>query len=317
MAAQDELPERPPVHPGKWVATVFQRRRDLATLVDRTAQRVGARTVARRRLSSGEVQVVDLRLEGGHPDALAAHVRALPVAGEDVVLQPDNEDRCHMRLLVMDVDSTLIQQEVIDEIARAAGAHAEVAAITERAMNGELGFQASLRARVAALAGVSTSVFADVLARLQLTEGAQLLIGTMKALGGRVAIISGGFIEVVEPLRTRLGIDHAFANTLAVADGKLTGRVEGAIVDRPRKAALLAQIADAEGVPLTRVVAIGDGANDLDMLGRAGLGIAFNAKPAVRDEARHRLSQPSLRSVLYLLGLDDDAIARLSPSTGR
>ena len=247
-------------------------------------------------------------------DAVAARtaLRALGEArGLDFVLQRDGPTRRQKRLVVLDVDSTLIQQEVIDELARAAGAYDDVAAITARAMNGELSFEASLRARVAALKGVPATTFQDVLARIELTPGVLTLIRTVQRLGGRVAAISGGFIQVVRPLADRLGLDYAFANTLAVVDGKLTGELEGPIVDRARKADLVESIALAERIALDQVVAIGDGANDLDMLARAGLGVAFHAKPAVQAQAPCSLNQPGLDAVLYLFGLRASEIAAL------
>jgi phosphoserine phosphatase len=203
----------------------------------------------------------------------------------------------------MDVDSTLIQDEVIELLAEHAGRGAEVAAVTERAMRGELDFAESLHERVACLAGLPTSVLDDVRAAVRLTPGARTLCRTLRRLGFTLAVVSGGFIEVVGPLAAELGIEHAHANRLETADGRLTGRVTGEVVDRAGKAAALRRFAAAEKLPLARTVAIGDGANDLDMLAEAGLGIAFNAKPVVRAQADTSVTVPYLDAVLYLLGI--------------
>ncbi len=185
----------------------------------------------------------------------------------------------------MDVDSTLITAEVIELLADHAGSRAEVADITDRAMRGELDFAASLHARVATLAGLPTSVFAEVLAEVRLTPGATELLAELTRRGWPVGLVSGGFVEVVGPLADRLAIPRYRANALEVADGRLTGRLQGEVVDRAVKAATLREFAQQTGVPLHRTIAIGDGANDLDMLATAGFGIAFNAKPVVCDQA--------------------------------
>ena len=234
-------------------------------------------------------------------------------AGFDVSVSPAGIVRHGRRLVVMDVDSTLIRDEVIELLARRAGREDEVRRITERAMRGDLDFTASLTERVRALAGLPDSVFAEVLAAVRLTPGARTLIATLKELGLTVGVVSGGFAEVVVPLAEQLGIDYAHANRLEVVDGRLTGRVVGDVVDRATKARMLREWASAERLPLSRTIAIGDGANDLDMLAAAGLGIAFNAKPAVRASADTSLSLPYLDSVLFLMGLSreevDDATA--------
>ena len=224
----------------------------------------------------------------------------------------------------MDVDSTLIQDEVIELLAEHAGRGAEVAAVTERAMRGELDFAASLHERVACLAGLPESVLDDVRAAVRLTPGARTLCRTLRRLGFTLAVVSGGFIEVVGPLAEELGIQHAQANRLEVVDGVLTGRVVGEVVDRAGKAAALRAFAEAEGLPLERTVAIGDGANDLDMLAAAGLGVAFNAKPVVRAQADTAVNVPYLDAVLYLLGIPraevedaDDADGAGTGGTGR
>ena len=203
----------------------------------------------------------------------------------------------------MDVDSTLITGEVIEMLAARAGSLDEVAAITERAMRGELDFAASLHARVATLAGLPESVLADVLAEVELSPGAERLCTELHRQGWVVGLVSGGFSEVVGPLAERLGIAFHRANRLEVVEGHLTGRVRGPVVDRAAKAAALRELAAAEGVPLEATVAVGDGANDLEMLATAGLGIAYNAKPVVCSEADLAISGP-LDRVLEVLGLE-------------
>jgi phosphoserine phosphatase len=204
---------------------------------------------------------------------------------------------------VIDVDSTLIQDEVIDLLAAEAGVAEEVAAITGRAMEGEIDFEQALRARVALLAGLEFSVLAAVADRVRLTPGARTLIRTLQRVGMRIAIVSGGFTEITERLAADLGADHAVANTLEIANGRLTGRVVGDVVDRAGKARVLRQIAEKEGIPLEQVVAVGDGANDLDMLAAAGLGIAFNARSTVREMADTSINVPYLDAILFLLGI--------------
>ena len=204
-------------------------------------------------------------------------------------------------LLVMDVDSTLIEQEVIELIAEHAGTREQVAEVTARAMRGELDFAASLRERVATLAGVCEGVLADVLAEVRPTEGAAELIETLHTRGCRVGVVSGGFEEVVAPLAERLGIDHVAANRLEVDGGVLTGRVLGRIVDRREKVRCLRTWAEQDGVPMDRTIAVGDGANDLGMLAAAGLGVAFCAKPVVIEQADAAVHVRDLRAVLQLI----------------
>ncbi|MGJ7441715.1 phosphoserine phosphatase SerB [Aquipuribacter sp. MA13-6] len=271
----------------------------------------GANVDRIRRLASDPVTALELDVSGV-PDLAQLRrdlTRAAVGHGADVAVSPAGIVRHGRRLVVMDVDSTLIQDEVIELLAAEAGREAEVAAVTERAMRGELDFAESLHERVAALAGLPVSAFAAVQSRVRLTPGARTLVRTLHELGFTVALVSGGFMEVVGPLARSLGIVNARANRLEVADGRLTGRVLGTVMDRPGKATALRDFARHEGLAMSRTVAIGDGANDLDMLGAAGLGIAFNAKPVVREQADASLTGPYLDSVLFLLGLSADEIA--------
>ncbi len=241
-------------------------------------------------------------------DLRPALATAAAEAGFDVAVSPAGLSRQGRRLVVMDVDSTLIRDEVIEMLAAHAGREAEVAAVTAAAMRGELDFAASLHQRVAALAGLPESIFDEVRAQLRLTPGARTLVGTLQDLGFAIGLVSGGFIEVVGPLAADLGIRHVHANSLEVVDGVLTGRVQGPVVDRAAKADTLKRFAAEEGLPLSRTVAIGDGANDLDMLAVAGLGVAFNAKPAVRASADTSLNLPYLDAVLFLLGFSREEV---------
>ncbi|MFC8258723.1 phosphoserine phosphatase SerB [Streptomyces sp. NPDC057291] len=228
--------------------------------------------------------------------------------GVDVAVVSAGLSRRAQRLVVMDVDSTLIQDEVIELFAAHAGCEDKVAEVTAQAMRGELDFEQSLHARVALLAGLDVSVVDKVRAEVRLTPGARTLIRTLKRLGYQVGVVSGGFTQVTDDLKERLGLDFASANTLEVVDGKLTGRVVGDIVDRAGKARLLRSFAEQAGVPLAQTVAIGDGANDLDMLNTAGLGVAFNAKPVVREAAHTAVNVPFLDTVLYLLGITREEV---------
>jgi phosphoserine phosphatase len=229
--------------------------------------------------------------------------------GIDVAVQRGGLHRRALRLVVMDVDSTLIQDEVIDLLAARAGCAEEVAKVTSAAMRGEVDFAASLHERVALLAGLDAAVLDDVRRELRLTAGARTLIRTLGGLGYRFGIVSGGFIQVIGPLAAELGIGYVAANELEIAAGKLTGRVTGPVIDRAGKADALRGFAREAGVPLSQTVAIGDGANDLDMIAAAGLGVAFNAKPAVRDAADTSVSVPYLDAVLYLLGISSEDVA--------
>jgi phosphoserine phosphatase len=261
------------------------------------------------RLAKYPVTAVEFAVSGAEPMALRSALAVEAAArGVDVAVVPSGLQRRAQRLVVMDVDSTVIQDEVIELFAAHAGCEAEVAEVTAAAMRGELDFEQSLHARVALLAGLDVSVVDKVRAEVRLTPGARTLIRTLKRLGYQVGVVSGGFTQVTDDLRDRLGLDFAAANTLEVADGRLTGRVIGPIVDRAGKARLLRAFAEQAGVPLSATVAIGDGANDLDMLNAAGLGVAFNAKPVVRQAADTAVNVPFLDTVLYLLGITREEI---------
>ncbi|RDI69196.1 phosphoserine phosphatase SerB [Nocardia pseudobrasiliensis] len=229
-------------------------------------------------------------------------------ANVDIAVERAGLARRAKRLIVFDVDSTLIQGEVIEMLAAHAGVEAEVRAVTEAAMRGELDFAESLRQRVATLAGLDESVIDEVAETIELTAGARTTIRTLRRLGFRCGVVSGGFRQVIEPLAHELELDFVQANTLEVVGGKLTGKVIGEIVDRPGKAVALRRFAAEAGVPMEQTVAVGDGANDIDMLNAAGLGIAFNAKPALREIADAALSHPYLDAILFILGVTREEV---------
>ena len=270
-----------------------------------------------RRLSRYPVTTVEFDISGADVTVLRSELSLeAAVRGVDIAVATAGLARRGRRLVVMDVDSTLIQDEVIEMLAAHAGTGVEVARVTAAAMRGDLDFAESLRARVATLEGLPVSVLDEVRAAIRLTPGARTLVRTMKRLGFTVAVVSGGFIEVVGPLAEELEIDHAHANRLEVRDGFLTGGLVGEIVDRQGKAAALRRFAAEERLPLSRTVAIGDGANDLDMLAAAGLGIAFNAKPIVREQADTAVNVPYLDAVLYLLGITREEIEDADEADG-
>ncbi|WP_414728039.1 phosphoserine phosphatase SerB [Zhongshania aliphaticivorans] len=251
---------------------------------------------------------VELSVRGNLVDASDFRRELLHLASEldiDIAYQEDNMFRRTRRLVAFDMDSTLIEAEVIDELAKAAGVGDQVAEITERAMRGEIDFTESFKARVALLKGLDESVLEGIAASLKITEGAEKLVSTLKQLGYKTAILSGGFSYFGQYLQQKLGIDYVYANELVIRDGRVTGEVEGIVVDGQRKAELLRDIAQREGLNLEQVIAVGDGANDLPMLSIAGLGIAFRAKPIVRENAKQSISTLGLDGILYLLGISD------------
>jgi phosphoserine phosphatase len=261
------------------------------------------------RLAHRPVTCIEFDISGADPAALrTALARESVDRGVDVAVQRGGLHRRAMRLVVMDVDSTLVSGEAIDLLAARAGCAAKVAELTAATMRGELEFAAALRERVALLAGLDASVIDEVRAELRLAPGARTLIRTLRRLGYKCGIVSGGFTQFTDVLAADLGLDYATANTLEIADGKLTGQVSGAVIDRAGKATALRDFAARSGVPLSQTVAVGDGANDLDMIAAAGLGIAFNAKPAVRDAADASLSVPHLDAILHLLGISRDDV---------
>ena len=244
-------------------------------------------------------------------DACALRARLAELAGRlgiDLAIEEAGLHRRAKRLVCFDCDSTLITGEVIEMLAARAGRESEVAAVTERAMRGELDFAESLRERVKALGGLDESVLAEVAEDIELTPGARTTVATLKRLGFKVAVVSGGFTKVLEPLARELDLDYVRANTLEVRDGRLTGEVTGKIVDRAAKAEYLREFAADCSVPMSQTVAVGDGANDIDMLSAAGLGIAFNAKPALKEVADAQVNHPYLDEVLQLLGIPSTEI---------
>jgi phosphoserine phosphatase len=262
------------------------------------------------RLAQRPVTCIEMEVSGGDPALLREDLAQAAVAqGVDVAVQRGGLHRRALRLIVMDVDSTLIRDEVIDLLAARAGCAEEVAKVTAAAMRGELDFAASLRERVGLLAGLPAGVLDEVRAELRLTAGAETLITTLRGLGYKSGIVSGGFTEVIAPLAAGLGIDYVAANSLEITAGKLTGRLSGPVIDRAGKADALRRFAAEAGVPLSQTVAVGDGANDVDMIATAGLGVAFNARPVVRDAADTSLSVPYLDAILYLLGISSEDAA--------
>lgn len=254
-----------------------------------------------------KVTVPDVSPGGGEAmrKALAALTSELNV---DIAIERSGLLRRSKRLVCFDCDSTLITGEVIEMLAAHAGKEAEVAAVTERAMRGELDFEESLRERVKALAGLDASVIDEVAAAIELTPGARTTIRTLNRMGYQTAVVSGGFIQVLEGLAEELELDYVRANTLEIVDGKLTGNVTGKIVDRAAKAEFLREFAADSGLKMYQTVAVGDGANDIDMLSAAGLGVAFNAKPALKEIADTSVNHPFLDEVLHIMGISRDEI---------
>ena len=273
-----------------------------------TITRLSGRLPLEKRLEDTTKACVEFSVRGTLQDEKGFREEMLAITddlGIDIAFQEDNIYRRIRRLVVFDMDSTLITTEVIDELAHEAGVGQEVAAITEQVMRGEIDFTSSLQRRVGTLKGLDETVLQKVAKRLQLTEGAESLFFNLHNLGFKTAIISGGFTYFGHYLQKKLNIDYVFANTLEIADGKLTGKVLGEVVDGKRKAKLLEHIARKENISLEQTVAVGDGANDLPMLGKAGLGIAFRAKPIVKESARQAISTLGLDAILYLMGFRD------------
>ncbi|KAF2666056.1 phosphoserine phosphatase serb [Microthyrium microscopicum] len=303
-----------------FIATIFARALPgltdtcIADFISRLQSSIPDATATYRLLDASATAptVAELKFTTSHPIPLKevrnlAFIAAFEeVYHAQVAIQLDNVHRRHKRLAVFDMDSTLIQQEVIDEIARKIGVEDQVSEITERAMNGELDFAASLRARCALLQGVSSSVFEELKQVITLSPGAGQLVKAFKRLGYKTAVLSGGFLPLTSWQAQQLGLDYAHANHLVVSDdGKtLTGQLTGAIVDAQKKAELVREIAKENGIALDQVIAIGDGANDLPMMWTAGLGVAFNAKARVQQQAPVKLNSGSLVDVLFLLGLN-------------
>jgi phosphoserine phosphatase len=307
-------PERRRIHvtvmaahlPPRAVAEMARRMADRGWNIDRIRRIASYPVTAVVFEGSGE-NIADLRRELSE---------AAPLLGVDVAVQHAGLDRRGQRLVLMDVDSTLIQDEVIDLLAERAGVLDEVAEITERAMRGEIDFAESLKERVALLAGLPAEALDETARRIRLTPGARTLCRTLRRLGFRVCLVSGGFREVIAPLAEQLEVDGLRANALEIVEGRLTGRVTGVIVDRYGKREALEEFAREFGIPVARTIAIGDGANDLDMLDAAGLGIAFNAKPVVQAAADTAVNAPYLDSVLFLLGITREEIEEADAGGG-
>ena len=280
----------------------------VAAIAGRIAD-TGANIDRIERMARYPVTAIELHVSGADPDRLRVTLaEEAAVQAVDVAVQPATLLRHGMRMVVMDVDSTLVQGEVIEMLAERAGCLDRVREVTDAAMRGELDFEASLRERVALLAGLEAAALDGVYDALELAPGARTLVRTLKRLGYRFAIVSGGFTQVTDRIASDLGIDFAAANELEVVEGRLTGRIVGAVVDRAGKADALRRFAAAAGVSEAATVAIGDGANDLDMLSAAGLGIAFNAKPVVQQAADTAVNVPYLDAIMYLLGISREEV---------
>ncbi|WP_122817643.1 phosphoserine phosphatase SerB [Nocardioides pantholopis] len=288
----------------------------MAALAGRMAE-CGANIDRIERMARYPVTAIDLHVSGAEPEALRTLLASEAASqGIDVAVQPANLLRHGMRLIVMDVDSTLVQGEVIEMLAAHAGCEAEVAEVTEAAMRGDLDFEESLRQRVRLLAGVPATALDEVYDAIVLAPGARTMVRTLRRLGYRFAIVSGGFSQITDRLAADLGIHYSRANELEIVDGRLTGGIVGDVVDRAGKARALREFAAEVGVSLASVVAIGDGANDLDMLAAAGLGVAYNAKPVVRDQADTSVNVPYLDAIMYLLGISREEIEAADAEAG-
>jgi phosphoserine phosphatase len=288
----------------------------VAAIAGRIAD-TGANIDRIERMARYPITAIDLHVSGYDPDKLRVILaREAAAQGVDIAVQPANLQRRGLRLIVMDVDSTLIQGEVIEMLARHAGVEEQVARVTGQAMRGEVDFAESLRQRVALLAGLDATALDQVYDELVLAPGARTTVRVLKRLGYRFAIVSGGFSQLVDRLAADLGIDYSRANELEIVDGRLTGRVLGEIVDRAGKATSLRDFAAQSGLPLSATIAIGDGANDLDMLNEAGLGIAFNAKQVVQDAVSTAVNVPYMDAVLYLLGISREEVVAADAEDG-
>lgn len=275
--------------------------------------RLSGRVPADKPVTNEVKSCIEFAVQGVPKNPAQMRASFLSIATEldiDIAIQQDNAFRKNRRLVCFDMDSTLIKTEVIDELAKHAGVGSEVAKITESAMQGEIDFTESFTQRMALLEGLSEDVLEDIAENLPMMEGAETLIRNLKAYGFKTAILSGGFNYFGNYLKRKLDIDHVYANTLEIVDGKLTGQVVHPVVNAERKAVLLKQIAKEEGLDPQQTIAVGDGANDLMMLSAAGLGIAFRAKPLVRESAKQSLSTHGLDGILYLLGFKDQDIIR-------
>jgi len=286
--------------------------------IDKITRLSGRVSLSRRNLRTKAC--VEFSVRGNLEDDHTFRFELMQIADElgvDIAFQTDNLYRRNRRLVAFDMDSTLIGIEVIDEMAKRAGVGEEVSRITESAMRGELDFKESLTKRLSLLAGLDERVLEEIAESLPVNEGAEHLISTLKQLGYKTAILSGGFTYFGRRLQQMFGIDYVYANELEIKDGRVTGRVTGEIIDGARKAELLREIAEKENISLEQVIAVGDGANDLPMLSIAGLGIAFQAKPMVRANASHNISNLGLDGVLYLLGVRDRETSVAVASQGR
>ena len=290
--------------------------RAFAAVAGRIAD-TGANIDRIERMARYPVTAIDLHVSGADTETLRSVLAAEAARqGLDIAVQPANLTRHGMRLVVLDVDSTLIQGEVIEMLAAHAGLEKEIAAVTAAAMRGEIDFETSLRERVARLAGLDASVLDDVYDDIELTPGVRTMVRTLRRLGYRFAIVSGGFTQITDRLARDLGIHYSRANELEIVDGRLTGQILGEVVDRAGKAAALRQFAADVGVPLSAVVAIGDGANDIDMLNAAGLGIAYNAKAVLREAADTSVNVPYLDAIMYILGISREDIEAADAADG-